>query len=253
MSLKVTRLAAKAIMPRFPISQNQIKNNLAIVSGSDYRHIVKVLRLKPGNEITLFDEKGVEHFGQITEIRTKEIRITIAESKRIETKPHLNITLLQSIPKGDKMDFIVEKATELGVKTIVPVVTERSQIRKTKRIERWRRIALESSKQSRRMMPPDILDLMSFDNAIYSNDKGELYLIFYEKCKDNIKDIIKHAGKATENIKIFIGPEGGFSENEVNAAKEKGFIPIGLGPRILRTETAGIVAVAVLQFLFGDI
>jgi len=240
-------------MPRFPISQNQIKNNLAIVSGSDYRHIVKVLRLKPGNEITLFDEKGVEHFGQITEIGTKEIRITIAESKRIETEPHLNITLLQSIPKGDKMDFIVEKATELGVKTIVPVVTERSQIRKTKRIERWRRIAIESSKQSGRMSPPDILDLISFDKAINSNIKGYLHVIFYEKCQDNIKDIIKPTGKPTENIKIFIGPEGGFSESEVNAAKEKGFIPIGLGPRILRTETAGVVAVAVLQFLFGDI
>ena len=240
-------------MPRFPISQNQIKNNLAIVSGSDYRHIVKVLRLKPGNEIILFDEIGVEHIGKITEIGTKEIRITISESRRTETESGLNITLLQGIPKGDKMDFIVEKAAELGVKTIVPVVTERSQTRKTKRIERWRRIALESSKQSGRMLPPDILDLISFDNAIYSYDKGYSHLIFYEKCKDNIKDIIKRTGKATENIRIFIGPEGGFSESEVNAAKEKGFIPIGLGPRILRTETAGIVAVAVLQFLFGDI
>ena len=240
-------------MPRFPISQNQINNNLAIVSGSDYRHIIKVLRLKPGNEITLFDNTGFEHLGKITEIGSKEIRITISESRRTETESGLNITLLQGIPKGDKMDFIVEKSTELGVKTIVPVVTERSQIRKTKRIERWRRIALESSKQSGRMLPPDILDLISFDNAIYSHDKGYLHLIFYEKCKDNIKDIIKCTGKAKENIKIFIGPEGGFSESEVNAAKENGFIPIGLGPRILRTETAGIVAVAILQFLFGDI
>src|SRR3990172_5157698 len=226
-------------MPRFPISQNQIKNNLAIVSGSDYRHIVKVLRLKPGNEITLFDEKGVEHLGQITEIGTKEIRITISESRRTEIESGLNITLLQGIPKADKMDFIVEKATELGVKT--------------KRIERWRRIAIESSKQSGRMSPPDILDLISFDKAINSNIKGYLHVIFYEKCQDNIKDIIKPTGKPTENIKIFIGPEGGFSESEVNVAREKGFIPIGLGPRILRTETAGIVAVAVLQFLFGDI
>src|SRR3990172_8567292 len=174
-------------MPRFPISQNQIKNNLAIISGPDYRHIVKVLRLKPGNDITLFEDTGIEHIGIIKDIGTKEIKIEIAESTRVETESGLNITLLQGIPKGDKMDFIVEKTTELGVRTIVPVISERSQVRKTKRIERWRRIALESS------------------------------------------------------------------ESEVNAAKEKGFIPIRLGPRILRTETAGIVAVAVLQFLFGDI
>lgn len=240
-------------MPRFPISQNQIKNNLAIISGPDYRHIVKVLRLKPGNDITLFEDTGIEHIGIIKDIGTKEIKIAIAESTRVETESGLNITLLQGIPKGDKMDFIVEKTTELGVRTIVPVISERSQVRKTKRIERWRRIALESSKQSGRMLPPDILEVTTFKNAIYYNDNCELHLIFYGKCKDNIKDIIKHTGKATENIKIFIGPEGGFSESEVNAAKEKGFIPIRLGPRILRTETAGIVAVAVLQFLFGDI
>ncbi|HEY7535185.1 MAG TPA: 16S rRNA (uracil(1498)-N(3))-methyltransferase [Thermodesulfobacteriota bacterium] len=239
-------------MPRFPIRQSQIKNNQASISGSDYRHIIKVLRLKPGNAITLFDEKGLEHFGKISELGSKEITITITGSKRVDNESILNITLLQGIPKGDKMDYIVEKATELGVKTIAPVITERSQVRNAKRIDRWRRIVLESSKQSGRMIPPNILDVTSFENAIDFNDTGNLQIILHEKCRDKIRDIINKVNKTSNKVKLFIGPEGGFTKGEVIKAKTKGFIPIGLGPRILRTETAAIVAVTVMQYLYGD-
>ncbi|MCI0454959.1 MAG: 16S rRNA (uracil(1498)-N(3))-methyltransferase [Candidatus Dadabacteria bacterium] len=240
-------------MPRLPIRQNQIKNSKAIVSGQDYRHIVKVLRLKPGNEITLFDERGIEHVGKILELGSKEIKIAIAESKMVSKESLLNITLLQGMPKGDKMDYIIEKATELGVKKIVPVVTERSQIRDTKRIDRWRRIALESSKQSGRTLAPLIFDATSFQNAIDSNDPYNLQIVFYEKSSDQIRDVIDMANKHFSNVRLFVGPEGGFTEREISTAKEKGFIPVGLGPRILRTDTAGIVAIAVIQFLYGDI
>lgn len=240
-------------MPRFPIRQNQIKNNKAIVCGSDYRHIVKVLRLKPGNEIILFDERGIEHIGKISEVGSKEINIAIAESKIVNKESSLNITLLQGIPKGDKMDYIIEKATELGVKKIVPVVTQRSQIRYTKKVNRWRRIALESSKQCGRTMPPSILEATNFQNAIDSNDPNNLQIVFYEKSGDKIRDVINKANKHSPNVRLFVGPEGGFSEKEISEAIEKGFIPAGLGPRILRTETACTVAIAVIQFLYGDI
>lgn len=240
-------------MPRFPVKQSQIKNHQAIISGSDYRHIVKVLRLKVGHGITLFDESGMEHTGAIAEIGKEEIRVTIAESRKSETESSLNITLLQGIPKGNKMDFIIEKATELGVKTIVPVITERSQIRETNKIQRWRNIALESSKQCARIIPPDIHNLKDFQGAIVSKFYNKLQIILHNQCKENLRNIINNTLQSSSNIVLFVGPEGGFSEIEIKTAREKGFIPARLGPRIFRTETASIVAISILQYVYGDI
>jgi 16S rRNA (uracil1498-N3)-methyltransferase len=240
-------------MPRFPIKQYEIKDNQVNISGSDYRHILKVLRLKIGSEITLFDESGAEHCGTITEIKTKEIKVVITETRHVDRESNLNITLLQGIPKGEKMDFIVEKATELGVKNIAPVITERSQIGHTQKITRWRRIALESSKQCGRFTPPHINDALSFDQAINYNYNGMFKIILYEKCQDNLRTTFKNYLQPADNITIFVGSEGGFSKDEVKFAGDKGFISMGLGARILRTETAAIVAISILQFLYGDI
>jgi 16S rRNA (uracil1498-N3)-methyltransferase len=240
-------------MPRFPVKQNQIKNQEAIISGTDCRHIIKVLRLRVGHEITLFDENGIEHIGAISKLGTREIKVAIAESRKVETESSLNITLLQGIPKGNKMDFIVEKATELGVKTIVPVITERSQIRETRKIAKWQRIAIESSKQCGRIVPTEIQKAKGFHEAIKLNFAKYLRIIFYEQCKEKLNSIMNNNSKSVVDIVFFIGPEGGFTEKEVIEAKETGFIPAGLGPRILRTETASIVAIAILQYIFGDI
>jgi len=240
-------------MPRFPITLERIKNRKASISGPDYKHIVKVLRLKPGDEVILFDESGVEYIGNIIEIKTKEVTVLIEESRRVETESKLNITLLQGIPKRDKMDFIVEKATELGVKSIVPVITERSQVRYTEKIKRWQRIALGSLKQCGRIVPPEIHSVATFNEVIKYNIEGCLKLILYEKCEKKFRDSIYNNSQPPSNIVLFVGPEGGFSEKEVRLAEDKGFIPIGLGPRILRTETAAIVALSILQFVYGDI
>jgi 16S rRNA (uracil1498-N3)-methyltransferase len=240
-------------MPRFPVKQESIKNHIAIITGSDYKHITKVLRLRPGDEITLFNEDGIEYTGRIEEIGTKDLKVIVLSSRRVKTESNLNITLIQGIPKGDKMDLIVEKATELGVKTIIPTITERTQIRNTEKLKRWQRIAIESSKQCRRTTPPIILEPKGFNEAINISHQSELKLIFYEKNDDYLTNIINNLTQLPVNITICIGSEGGFSEREVAIAKEKGFTPVGLGPRILRTETASIVAVSILQFVFGDI
>ncbi len=240
-------------MPRFPVKLSQIKNRQTIITGSDYKHIVKVLRLKEGHEIILFDESGMEHTAAIAEIGKSEVKFTIAESRKAETESNLSITLLQGVPKGNKMDFIIQKATELGVKTIVPVVAERSQIRETKKIERWRRVAMESSKQCGRIIQPGIRTLKNFREVIELKYSNSLLLILDNQCKDNIKDILNDASQSTTNVILLIGPEGGFSEQEIKTAKEKGFIPTRLGPRIFRTETASIVAIAILQYVYGDI
>ncbi len=240
-------------MPRFPVKQSQIKNGQAVISGSDYRHIVKVLRLNVGHNITLFDESGVEYIGAIAAIEREKIRVAIAESRNVEMESNLNIILLQGIPKGNKMDFIVEKATELGVKTIVPVVTERSQTRNTRKVERWQRIAIESSKQCGRIIIPNIYTLKNFFEVIKLNYSNVLRIILHNKSKYNIKYILNNDLQSFINIILFVGPEGGFSDEEIKIAEENGFIPIRLGPRVFRTETAGIVAISILQYIYGDI
>ncbi len=240
-------------MRRFPVNHSKIIDNQVNISGSDYNHIVKVLRLKQGDEVGLFDETGREYLGEITQINSREVIISISATKSIETESKLSITLLQGIPKGDKMDLIIEKATELGVKQIVPVVTERSQIRYTHKIQRWRRIAAESLKQCRRFNAPKINEVVNFDQALKNNINSQLSLIVYEKSQVNLKYKIRNASQCIDNISIIVGPEGGFSGEEVTIAEESGFIQIGLGPRILRTETAAIAMISILQFEFGDI
>ncbi|MBI4228276.1 MAG: 16S rRNA (uracil(1498)-N(3))-methyltransferase, partial [Deltaproteobacteria bacterium] len=197
-------------MPRFPISNKNIFKQETIITGSDYRHIVKVLRLKQGEEIILFDENFFEHIGKIIEINSKEIKVAIIKSTKVTPEPDVDITLLQGIPKGNKMDFIIEKATELGVSSIVPVVTERSQVRKTDKFLRWRRIAIESSKQCGRVIPPTIHDIMRFNGIEEYSRSGSLRLIFYENCKAKLNEYLKNISQPSANIIIFIGPEGGF-------------------------------------------
>jgi len=240
-------------MPRFPISENQINNNEAIITGSDYKHIVKVLRLKTGDQITLFDTNTTEYYGKIREIGKKDILIDILQSKKVNTDSPIKITLLQGLPKGDKMDYIIEKATELGVHTIVPVITERSQVGERERKKRWERIALEASKQCGRTKPTCIENTLDFNEAIKRYAEKELAIILHVNCEDMAKNYLKNSLQPPQDIILFIGPEGGFSEKEVLFGIEMGFISLGLGPRILRTETASITVLSVLQFHYGDL
>ncbi|MGQ0794317.1 MAG: 16S rRNA (uracil(1498)-N(3))-methyltransferase [Deltaproteobacteria bacterium] len=241
-------------MPRFPIKQTQIANSIATIAGSDHKHIVRVLRLNHGDRLTLFDESGIEYTGAIERITSRDLTVSILLEKKVETESRLNISLLQGLPKADKMDFIVEKSTELGVKEIIPVITSRSIIRRTDKAPRWRKIAVESAKQCRRSTPPAIGEVVDFNTAIKSyNDGNRLKIIFYENCLDNMKSYINTSSQLPTDIILFIGPEGGFSDNEILSAKQFNFIPLGLGPRILRTETAGIAAISIFQFLYGDI
>ena len=240
-------------MPRFPISRGSIINQNAVIGGADYRHIVKVLRLGQGSEIILFDEDSLEYIGVITRVGSRDITVRLKESMLVTRESRLSITLLQGLPKGDKMDLIVEKATELGVNTIVPVTTERSQVKNTRRLKRWQRIALESSKQCGRINPPSVEEVKELISAINLYNNRCLRLIFYENAEVSLRNYMRNITEPPKTIVLFIGPEGGFSEKEVDLAMKCDFIPLSLGPRIFRTETAGIVAVSILQHLLGDL
>ena len=222
-------------MPRFPISEDQVINNRAIISGTDYKHIVKVLRLKPGDEITLFNSNSIEYHGKIREISKMDILVDI------------------ELPKGDKMDYIIEKATELGITRIVPVITERAQIRERDRKKRWDRIALEASKQCGRVKPTIIENTIDFEHAVKLYGEKELSIILHVDCETLAKSYIKNSLQAPQNIVVFVGPEGGFTDNEVLLGNKMGFMSLGLGPRVLRTETVSIAVLSVLQFHYGDL
>ncbi len=240
-------------MPRFPISRSSIIDQNAVIGGADYRHIVRVLRLGQGSEIILFDEDSLEYVGVITRVGSRDITVRLKESRLVTRESSLSITLLQGLPKGDKMDLIVEKATELGVNTIVPVTTERSQVKNTRRLKRWQRIALESSKQCGRINPPSVEGVKELISAINFYKNRSLRLIFYENAEVNLRNYMRNITEPPKTIVLFIGPEGGFSEKEVDLAMKCDFIPLSLGPRIFRTETAGIVALSILQYLLGDL
>ena len=241
-------------MPRFPVSKESIHDNQAVISGQDYRHMVKVLRLKEGDEVTLFDTDSIEYHGKIAGIGKNELQVDIIGSERVYRESPINIKLFQSIAKGDKMDYIIEKATELGVSSIVPMVTERVQYRPGgNKKTRWQKIAVEASKQCGRTVPTELEDILQFKDALLSCNHNSLRIILHVNTELSVKNHLKSTLQTPQNIILFIGPEGGFTDNEVLLAKEMGFIPLGLGPRVLRTETASVSVLSILQFFYGDL
>lgn len=240
-------------MPRFPVDEHMISDETVTVTGSDYKHIVRVLRLRVGDQITMFDSRSREYDCVIEAVGKREVRAAIKKTRTVNTDPVLNITLMQGLARGDKMDYIVEKATELGVSRIVPVVTERSQIRETAKTGRWERIAVSASKQCGRTRPPEIENTLSFQEALNLSNNSELLIILHANTEGKLKEVIKKSLQNTTNIILFIGPEGGFSKEEILLASEIGFLPLGLGPRVLRTETASLAVLSVIQFTYGDL
>lgn len=239
-------------MPRFRILSNQIKDGTSTISGSDVKHIHNVLRLGVGDELILFDENGYEYVSSITAINNRIIESRIIRTSIINRESPLEITILQAIIKGDKMDFIVQKATELGVSSIVPVVTARSEVRNSKKIARWQKIADESIKQCGRHFSPIVHEEINFEGAI-EKYRSDLNILFFEKTKDTGLKDIKINTVSPSTVSILIGPEGGFTDNESALAHDSGYIAVSLGPRILRSETASIVSVSLIQHIYGDI
>ena len=169
-----------------------------------------------------------------------------------DTEPSLQITLLQGLLKGDKMDLVIQKATELGVSEIIPVITGRSQIRETRKLERWRKIAQESSRQSGRVGVPAVHDTVDVDYLLARQPVPERGIIFWEEGGESLSTIMgRFMGRKA--IELFTGPEGGFSGEEVRALRETGFSVATLGRRILRAETAAVVALGIVQYQAGEL
>lgn len=230
------------------LSPEELSTEEIIIAGNQAKHL-SVLRVKTGEIITVFDGLGYKYDCKILQINKKNFIAEKLSQAPYSAESPVSITLAQGIAKGEKMDFIIQKATELGVNKIIPLITERSQVRHTAKVERWRKIALSAAEQSCRGKVPEINEPVSLDGFLEGRHMG---IIFYEEeMGKHLKQTIQNF-KDSREITILIGPEGGFSKEEVRAAVEKGFLETSLGPRILRTETAAIKAISIIQYELGD-
>jgi 16S rRNA (uracil1498-N3)-methyltransferase len=244
-------------MPRFYIPNPRIENGLLKIEGDEVKHIRKVLRLKAGDEIVLFDGLGKEFEGTIIKEGRSRVMVEIQRILSPVGDSPLEVILAQSLLKGEKMDYLIQKATELGVKVIIPFFSSRSvplleKSRRLKRHHRWERIAIEASKQCGRGMVPKIESLQDYSDMLHAASTDSLRLIFWEKDGMKLKEVLE---RSKEKTKIFfiVGPEGGFSREEIEKAKRAGFLAVTLGRRILRAETASLCLVSILQYERGDI
>ncbi len=244
-------------MPRFYLPHPHIENDRLTLQGNEVRHLRKVLRLRVGDEIILFDGAGKEYQGRIIEERPTSVGIKIEHLHFSEEESSLKITLAQSLLKGEKMDYLVQKATELGVSKIIPFFSSRSipLLDRSSRLERhrrWERIAIEASKQCGRSFVPKIKPLIDFSEMLSMASQDPIRLILYEREGRKLKEVLKEAEDG-KNIFFIVGPEGGMNEKEVEESKKNGFVPIFMGKRILRSETASLCLLSILQYEWGDI
>ncbi|MEW6377587.1 MAG: 16S rRNA (uracil(1498)-N(3))-methyltransferase [Thermodesulfobacteriota bacterium] len=244
-------------MPRFYVPQPQIEKGMLRIKGDEVRHIRRVLRFKAGDEIVVFDGEGKEYEGTIVEENPISVVVRVQNILSSKREPPLEITLAQSLLKGEKMDYLIQKAIELGIKELIPFYSSRSvphleKARRLRRHHRWEKIAIEASKQCGRGVIPVIKPLQEYSEMLQTVSSDSLRLILWEKEGTRLKEVL---GGAEEKTKVFfiVGPEGGLSQEEVEQAKKTGFIPITLGERILRAETASLCLLSILQYERGDI
>ena len=244
-------------MPRFPIRKESSSEDDGMLRGtiseSDYTHITKVLRLGEGDRITVFDTKSLEYEGVIMDISSKTIALRVHDTRRLQTEPELELNLFQAILKGNRMDGVISQATQLGVSEVFPVISERTQVRSTSKVDRWNKIALESTKQCGRATPPAVSEPVDFRDSFGIREQSEAKIILYENQGELLGDYMNSLTRPVNSINVYIGPEGGFSEREITLAEENGYVALGLGKRIPRAETASLVGLALLQSHFGDI
>ena len=244
-------------MARFYVPQPRIEKGMLKVEGEEVKHIRKVLRLRAGDEVAVFDGLGKEFEGTIVEEGLSSVVIRVQNVLSSKRDSPVEVALAQSLLKGEKMDYLIQKATELGVKDVIPFLSSRSvplldKLGKLKRHHRWERIAIAASKQCGRGVIPKIESLQDYSDMLRTASPNTLRLILWEREGTKLKEILEST-KERKKVFIVIGPEGGFSQEEVEEGKRAGFIPVTLGRRILRAETASLCFLSILQYERGDI
>ena len=245
-------------MARFFVPKKNLGDTHGLIDGQELVHLRKVLRLAPGDRVTIFDDNGWEHEAVIRSLNAEQGKVEIVRSYEAARESPLQVTLGIALTKGEKMDFIVEKATELGVKTIIPFsssysVPQLDEKKIMKRTERWQKIALSAIKQCGRTRMPDIRPLWEYRKLVHEASPETLKLIFWEKEKRQSLYQIHDRYSGVKAVLIVVGPEGGFTVEEAQLAQRHGFETVEIGRRILRADTAAVAAITLVQFLWGDL
>jgi len=241
-------------MHTFYIKNTQKTEKSIIINGEDAHHIGFSLRMRPNEQIKCCDENGMEYLCKITDITSNEVKTEILEEKISDKEPPYKITLVQAIPKGDKSDFIVQKAVECGATEILFTETKNCVAKLGEKIDskltRWRKIAEEAAKQCGRGIVP-MVNTISYANLLKQEKENKLLLFCYEgENTEKLSLVLSKTEILPKEVMIVVGSEGGFTPKEAEDANNAGFHMVGLGKRILRAETAGIFALSCLAYHF---
>ena len=245
-------------MRYFYIEPDALRKEPIALKGSELRHIKNVLRLKPGSRIYLVDGEGFEYEAVIRRFLTDRVELEITDKRPGKKESPVSISVAQALLKDRKMDRLLRHLCELGIARWVPFMCKRSvpipgKKRLTTRVERWQKIVQESMKQCQRAMLPQIFATMTFEDLLDTGRNYDLNIIFFENENTSLNSLMLTVGQPPpKNILLILGPEGGFTDGEIDRARAAGFQVTGLGPRILRAETATIAACTLAQYLFGD-
>lgn len=243
-------------MQRYFISPSQIDSSQIRLTGEEVHHIKNVMRSHPGDSFICCDGLGTDYLVKIQEISAKEILCQIVDTTPSQGEPRTKVTIAQSLPKGDKLEWILQKGTEIGAVRFLPFTSERTVVKidarkAEKKRERWERIVKEAAEQAHRGTIPEVTPPLSWQELLKQVELAETAWIAYEKGGDSLAQSL--AQSAADEILLIIGPEGGFTQAEVEQAQTAGATPITLGPRILRTETAPLTALSCILFARQDI
>lgn len=249
-------------MHRFFIGHSAAPGEMLVFPDAASRQMVRVLRLGAGARVIAVDPEGWELTVEVTLAEARVVEGRVLERRRRQVEPPLSVALAQGLPKADKMDWVVQKCTEVGVAEILPVVTARTVAdpsgKEEARRERWRRIAREAAEQSGRSAVPEIGPVCDLAGAVARLAEMDLFLVPWEEEQSRgIREVLRAAagsvGGAPRTVGFLIGPEGGLTRDEVDLARRHGALAVTLGPRLLRTETAGLVVLSILLYELGDL
>jgi 16S rRNA (uracil1498-N3)-methyltransferase len=246
-------------MVRLHVEPEQLATETVVVSAEDHHYLTRVLRLSPGDRVTLFDGRGGEADAEVSRVGPRAVELRVLERREAPPQRGPRMTLMQALARGEKLDLVVQKATELGVHCILPVSTARAvprlePLRSTSRLDRWRKIATQAARQSGRADVPEVQPVVTFAIALASAPRDALKLLFQSGGKPHpLKQALSEITSPPSEIVAAIGPEGGFTDEEVARAKDAGFVVVGIGPRVLRTETAAVAVLAMIGYALGDL
>jgi 16S rRNA (uracil1498-N3)-methyltransferase len=249
-------------MQRYFIPAENFLEEKAIIRGDDAHHLMRVMRASPGDRVVISNGADREALAEVVEMYKENVLLRIVEERPISGEPRIPVWIAQSLPKGDKFETVIQKGTEIGAARFIPFVSARTVVqydarKEAKRLDRWRKIAKEAAEQAHRGRIPGVDEPLSWKQLLELVPKTALALFCYEKeggslLRDAVTAAKLHERRGDGPVLIVIGPEGGFTEEEAKAAEEAGCAVVGLGPRILRTETAGIVALSCLMYETGE-